>query len=73
MTKADKTDKAQRKFDRKRASILNAAIPVFTELGLKGARIADVAASVGLATTSVTYYFKRKEDLAVACFPVHNR
>ena len=68
MTKADKTDKAQRKFDRKRASILNAAIPVFTELGLKGARIADVAASVGLATTSVTYYFKRKEDLAVACF-----
>ena len=50
-------DQKQRKFDRKRASILNAAIQVFTELGLKGARIADVAASVGLATTSVPYYF----------------
>jgi AcrR family transcriptional regulator len=61
-------NKAKKKFDRKRANILNAAIQVFTELGLKGARIADVAASVGLATTSVTYYFKRKEDLATACF-----
>ncbi len=30
--------------------------------------LADVAASVGLITTSVTYYFKKKEDLAVACF-----
>ncbi len=29
---------------------------------------ADVARRVGLNTTSVTYYFKRKEDLAVACF-----
>jgi len=63
-----KSAKAQQKFDRKRSDILNAAIEVFTRLGLKGARIADVAASVGLATTSVTYYFKRKEDLAVACF-----
>ncbi len=30
--------------------------------------LADVAQSVGLNTTSVTYYFKKKEDLAVACF-----
>jgi AcrR family transcriptional regulator len=30
--------------------------------------LADVAASVGLITTSVTYYFKKKEDLAAACF-----
>ena len=29
---------------------------------------ADVARRVGLNTTSVTYYFKRKEDLAQACF-----
>jgi AcrR family transcriptional regulator len=29
---------------------------------------ADVARRVGLNTTSVTYYFKRKEDLAAACF-----
>src|SRR3546814_7564882 len=29
---------------------------------------ADVARRVGLNTTSVTYYFKRKDDLAAACF-----
>ena len=29
---------------------------------------ADVARRVGLNTTSVTYYFKRKEDLAAAAF-----
>ena len=30
--------------------------------------LASVAARVGLITTSVTYYFKKKEELAVACF-----
>ena len=30
--------------------------------------LAGVASRVGLITTSVTYYFKKKEDLAVACF-----
>lgn len=30
--------------------------------------LADVAASVDLITTSVTYYFRKKEDLAVAVF-----
>jgi AcrR family transcriptional regulator len=29
--------------------------------------LANVAARVGLITTSVTYSFKKKEDLAVAC------
>jgi AcrR family transcriptional regulator len=35
---------------------------------VRGMTLADVAASVDLITTSVTYYFKKKEDLAVACF-----
>ncbi len=65
---AGKPATATRKFDLKRANLTSAAVYEFTERGLKGTRIADVAASVGLATTSVTYYFKRKEDLAVACF-----
>ena len=34
---------------------------------------ADVARRVGLNTTSVTYYFKRKEDLAAAAFETHAR
>ncbi len=56
------------KFNRKQARIIDAATAVFNEKGLKGSRISDIAASVGLATTSVTYYFKRKEDLAAACY-----
>src|SRR3546814_4912178 len=36
------------------------ALPILT--------FADVARRVGLNTTSVTYYFKRKDDLAAACF-----
>ncbi|RIA47021.1 TetR family transcriptional regulator [Hephaestia caeni] len=38
------------------------------EGGAKGMTFADVARRVGLNTTSVTYYFKRKDDLAAACF-----
>ena len=30
--------------------------------------LADVAAKVGLITTSVTYYYRKKDDLAAACF-----
>jgi AcrR family transcriptional regulator len=30
--------------------------------------LADVAAEVGLITTSVTYYYRKKDDLAAACF-----
>ena len=32
------------------------------------AELADVAAKVGLITTSVTYYYRKKDDLAAACF-----
>ena len=68
MLDASVQDSGTQKFNRKQARIINAAIAVFNERGLKGTRISDVAASVGLATTSVTYYFKRKEELAAACF-----
>ena len=59
---------ATEKYNRKRTAILDAAIPVFTERGLGNTRLSDVGAEVGLKTTSVTYYFKRKEDLAAACY-----
>jgi len=51
----------------KRELLLDAAARRFNERGLRGAGLADIAASVGLSTTSVTYYFRRKEDLTVAC------
>jgi AcrR family transcriptional regulator len=55
------------RYEHKREAILDAAARVFNDKGLKGATLAEVAAQVGLITTSVTYYYKRKEDLAAAC------
>ena len=41
----------------------------FRRLAIKaGKSPADVAAEVGLITTSVTYYYRKKDDLAAACF-----
>ena len=56
------------RFQRKRETILDAASALINEHGAKGMTLADVAQSVGLNTTSVTYYFKRKELLAAACY-----
>ena len=57
------------RFARKKEAIIAAATGILNRRGVKGMTLADVAASVDLITTSVTYYFKKKEDLAVACFP----
>ena len=55
------------RFQEKREAILSAAALLFNEQGLKGATLADIAGSVGLVTNSVTYYYRKKEDLAAAC------
>ncbi len=57
-----------RRFREKRQAILAAAADAINEQSAKGMTFADVARRVGLNTTSVTYYFKRKEDLATAAF-----
>ena len=57
-----------RRFREKRQAILAAAAEAINEQSAKGRTFADVARRVGLNTTSVTYYFKRKEDLAAAAF-----
>ncbi|MGK6321714.1 TetR/AcrR family transcriptional regulator [Sphingomonas sp. DT-51] len=59
---------ATRRFREKREAILAAAADAINEQSAKGMTFADVARRVGLNTTSVTYYFKRKEDLAAAAF-----
>jgi AcrR family transcriptional regulator len=56
------------RYARKKEAIVAAAAGILNRRGVRGMTLADVAASVDLITTSVTYYFKRKEDLAVACF-----
>lgn len=52
----------------KREALLDAAARLFNEQGVKGATLAGIAGSVGLVTNSITYYYRKKEDLATACF-----
>lgn len=67
-TDATKAALGTRRFRQKRDAILAAAADAINEQSAKGMTFADVARRVGLNTTSVTYYFKRKEDLAAAAF-----
>lgn len=54
------------RFSRKRQLILDAASAQIGLHGLKGLTFVAVADAVGLNTTSITYYFKRKDLLAAA-------
>ncbi len=56
------------RYAKKRDAVVAAATEILNHRGVRGMTLADVASSVGLITTSVTYYFKKKEDLAAACF-----
>ncbi|QTC92029.1 TetR/AcrR family transcriptional regulator [Brevundimonas goettingensis] len=56
------------RFESKRRLILDEATRLFKARGLKGATLIDVARSIGLSNTSVSYYFPRRDDLAAACF-----
>jgi AcrR family transcriptional regulator len=55
------------RFEEKRVAILDAAARQFNERGVNGAALVDIASSVGLVTSGITYYFRKKEDLAAAC------
>lgn len=59
---------ATERYAMKKEAILAAATAILNRQGVKGMTLADVAARVGLITTSVTYYYRKKEDLAAACF-----
>lgn len=67
-TRAGKSAKVDSKYARKQRAIIAAASEILNRDGVKGMTLANVASRVGLITTSVTYYFRKKEDLAVACF-----
>jgi AcrR family transcriptional regulator len=67
-TRSGKSAKVDSKYARKQQAIIAAASEILNRDGVKGMTLANVASRVGLITTSVTYYFRKKEDLAVACF-----
>ena len=54
------------RFERKREAILDTSTALLNSRGVKGLTLGVAAAAVGLSTTSVTYYFRRKDDLAAA-------
>jgi AcrR family transcriptional regulator len=54
------------RFERKREAILDASTALLNAHGVKGLTLGIAAAAVNLSTTSVTYYFRRKDDLAAA-------
>jgi len=58
---------ATTRFEEKREAILGGAARHFNERGIRGTSLAEVARSVGLVTNSLTYYYRRKDDLAAAC------
>jgi AcrR family transcriptional regulator len=68
MTSLPADSRPTKRFARKREQILSAAASLFNSKGFRGTTLADVARRVELITTSVTYYYKRKEDLAAACY-----
>lgn len=64
---AEAGDRMTGRYKQKREAILDAAAKLFDENGLKGTTLAEVATQVGLSTNSITYYFKKKEDLVFEC------
>ncbi|MGC3983274.1 MAG: TetR/AcrR family transcriptional regulator [Pseudorhodoferax sp.] len=56
------------KFADKREALIASASGLLNERGIRGTTLSAVAEGVGLITNSVTYYFRRKEDLAAACY-----
>lgn len=59
---------AATRYAKKREAIIAAAAAVINKRGVRAMTLADVSAAVGLIKNSLTYYFKKKEDLAVACY-----
>jgi AcrR family transcriptional regulator len=57
-----------KRYKEKREALLSAASNLFNEKGVIGTTLSEVGATVGLIKNSLTYYFRRKEDLAEACF-----
>lgn len=60
--------KTDSRFERKRQLVLNAATELMNRHGIKGMTLAQIADNVGLNTSSVTYYYPVKDQLAAAVF-----
>ncbi len=66
-TPADDAASKGPRFELRREAFIDAATEIMNRDGAQGMTLADVAGRLGMTTPSIRYYFKRKEDLAVAC------
>ena len=57
-----------RRYLAKRETIVDAASALINAKGVRGLSLAEVGERLGLSSTSIAYYFKRRDDLAAACF-----
>ncbi len=62
------TSGASARFERQKQRILDAATVSLNQRGVWGMTLQDVAGALDLGTSSVTYYFKRREHIAAAVF-----
>lgn len=60
--------KPSRRYNGRRDAIIASAVAVINRKGVRGMTLADVAERLDLVPTGVIYYFRNKEELAVACF-----
>lgn len=67
MPQVTENSRMTQRYAKKREAILDAAAGLFNQRGVKGVTLSDVAGQVDLSTNSITYYYKKKEDLVVAC------
>ncbi len=56
------------KYERRKTEILAAAVEAVNRKGVRAMTLGDVAAHLGLGSTAVSYYYRKKEQLAAACF-----
>src|SRR5262245_21072330 len=68
MTLSSEQSPPTARYNEKREALLDAAARLFNVQGVKGGTLTSIAASVGLVTNSVTYYYRKKEDLARTLF-----
>lgn len=61
-------NKETKRFGEKRQAVIHAASRSINEVGLQATTLSGVARAIGLNATSVTYYFPRKDKLAVAVY-----
>jgi AcrR family transcriptional regulator len=65
---ASTTGVGTKRFGEKRQAIIHAASVLINENGVQATTLSDVARAIGLNATSITYYFSRKDHLAVAVY-----